>query len=125
MSGPPGARRDGRGSASVLVAGLLGVLLVLSGAALVVGGFALAHHRARAAADLAAVSGATVFGQGADACEQARRSARDNGAEVLSCEQTGDQIDYVVTVRVAVGVRIRVPGLPDRVEARAHAGSVP
>lgn len=124
MSGRPGPRRDGRGSASVLVAGLLGVLVVLSGAALLVAGFAVAHHRARAAADLAAVSGATVFAQGSDACQQARRSAQDNGAAVVSCEQVGDQVDYVVTVRVAVTVRTRVPGLPEQVQALAHAGSV-
>ena len=122
MTGRPRLGRDARGSASVLVAGLLGVLVVLSGAALLVAGFAVAHHRARAAADLAAVSGATVFGQGGDACQQARRSAQDNGAAVVGCEQVGDQIDYVVTVRVAVTVRTRVPGLPEQVEALAHAG---
>jgi len=119
------ARRDDRGSASVLMAGLMGVLVLLMGAAMLVAGFAVAHHRARAAADLAAVSGAMVFAQGGDACRQARRSAQDNGASVRSCEQVGDQIDYVVTVRVAIPVRTRVRGLPDRVEAVAHAGSVP
>jgi secretion/DNA translocation related TadE-like protein len=120
-----GRDRHGRGSASVLVAGLVGVLVLLGGAALLVAGFAVAHHRARAAADLAAVSGATAFVQGEDACRQARRSARDNGAAVLSCEQVGDQVDYVVTVRVSVPARTRVPGLPDTVEALAHAGSAP
>ena len=113
--------RDGRGSASVLVAGLLGVLVVLSGAALLVAGFAVAHHRARAAADLAAVSGATVFGQGADACRQARRSARDNGATVMSCEQVGDQIDYVVSVRVGGGLEGGVGRLGGRLGRRCRS----
>ena len=123
-SGGPRSR-DQRGSASVLVASLLGVVVLLTGVALLVGGYELAYRRARAAADLAAVSGATTFQQGGDACAQARRTARDNGARVLSCEQLGDLVDHVVTVRVAVDVRTRLQGLPRRVEAEAHAGSAP
>jgi secretion/DNA translocation related TadE-like protein len=115
--------REGRGSASVLVAGLLGVLVVLSGAALLVAGFAVAHHRARAAADLAAVSAAAAFEQGGDACRQARRSAADNGARVVQCDQVGDQIAYVVSVRAEIRVRSRIRGLPTSVQAWAHAGS--
>ncbi|GAA1426277.1 hypothetical protein GCM10009616_00410 [Microlunatus lacustris] len=114
-----------RGSASVLVAGLMGVVIVLVGVALLVAGYEVAQHRARAAADLAAVSGAAAFAEGRDACRQARRTADDNGATVLSCSTAGDLVGYVVSVRVALGVRSRVPGLPDRVVGEAHAGSTP
>lgn len=117
--------RDERGSASVLVAALLGVVVLLTGVALLVGGYELAYRRARAAADLAAVSGATTFQQGGDPCAQARRTARDNGARVLSCEQVGDLVEYVVTVRVGIEVRTRLRRLPARVEAEAHAGTAP
>lgn len=121
-----GRRRWGRGergSASVLVAGLTGVLVLLTGAALVVAGYAVAYHRVRAAADLAAVSAAAAFVQGHDPCAQAGRTARDHRARVVHCEQVGDQIDYVVSVEVEVEVRTRVRGLPRRVGARAAAGS--
>jgi secretion/DNA translocation related TadE-like protein len=125
MSSARRCPRDERGSASVLVAALLGVVVLLTGIALLVGGFEVAFRRARAAADLAAVSGASVFQQGGDACGQARRTAVDNGAHVLACEEVGDLVAYVVTVRVGVEVRTRIPGLPTRVEAEAHAGSAP
>lgn len=109
----------------MLVAGLMGVVVVLVGVALLVAGYELAQHRVRAAADLAAVSAATAFGQGRDACGQARRTAADNGATVLRCRTAGDPVEYVVSVRVALPVRSRVPGLPDRVVGEAHAGSTP
>jgi len=107
------------------MAGVLGVVLVLSGAAMVVAGYAISAHRARSAADLAAVSGAAAAALGEDGCHQAGRTAARNGARVLSCDRVGDQIDFVVTVRVAVAVRRPLPGLPRRTEAEAHAGSVP
>ncbi len=112
-----------RGSASILVAGLTGVVVLLSGAAVVLAGYATAYHQVRAAADLAAVSGAAAFLRGQDPCAQARRSGRDNGVNVLRCDRVGDQIDYVVTVRVELDVPVRVRGLPRRVEALASAGS--
>ena len=42
------------GSSSVLMAGILGVVVALNGAALVMAGYAVGYHRARAAADLSA-----------------------------------------------------------------------
>jgi len=107
------------------MAGLLGVVVLLSATALLVAGYEIAYHRARAAADLAAVSAAATFEGGGDACGQAALSATDNGARLLACDRVGDQIDYVVTVRVRVEVRMRLRGLPTSVEAVAHAGSAP
>ena len=114
-----------RGSASVLVAGVLGVVVVLTGAALLVAGYEVAQHRVRGAADLAAVSAAAAYAEGRDACDEAERNARDNGSTVVSCATVGDLVGYVVSVRVAIAVRHRVPGLPTRVVAEAHAGSTP
>ena len=107
----------------MLIAGVMGVLVLLSCAGMVVVGYAVAGHRARGAADLAAASGAVAFGRGEDACRQARRTAAGNGARLVRCDQVGDQVDYVVTVRVAIGVGMRLPGLPRQVESLAHAGS--
>ena len=120
---PVGGRRGQRGSASVLMAWVMGVVVLLSAAATVLAGYAVAYHRVRAAADLAAVSAAAAFEQGGDACAQARRSAADNGARVVQCDQVGDQITYVVSVRAEIRVRIRIRGLPTSVQAWAHAGS--
>jgi secretion/DNA translocation related TadE-like protein len=114
-----------RGSASILMAGLMGVLVLLTSVALLVAGYETAQHRARGAADLSAVSGAAAFASGRDACDEAGRTARDNGASLLSCSTAGDFVDYVVSVRVSVPVHARIRGLPDRVVSGAHAGSPP
>jgi secretion/DNA translocation related TadE-like protein len=118
-------RATDRGSASVLLAAVMGVVVVLAGVAVLVAGYEVAQRRARAAADLAAVSAAAAQAEGQDACAQARRTARDNGATVLRCSTVGDPVEYVVSVRVAVGVRSTLRGLPSRVVAEAHAGSAP
>jgi secretion/DNA translocation related TadE-like protein len=112
------------GSASVLMAGILGVVVVLSSAALVIAGYAVGYHRARAAADLSALSGAAAFQQGRDSCAQAALTARQNGARVARCSQVGDAVDFVVTVQVSVVARTRIPNMPRTVAAEAHAGPV-
>ena len=119
-------RRSGgeRGSATVLMAAVMGVVVTLGAAAMLVAGYLVGHHRARSAADLAALSGAAAYARGGDACDQAKRIARQNGAEATSCTLVGDEIDFVVTVRTAVPGRSRLPGLPRTVEAEAHAGRV-
>lgn len=114
--------RSARGSASVLMAGVMGVVVVLGCSLMVVAGYAVAYHRARSAADLVAVSAAAGFELGRDACVEARQVASANGARVVDCDQVGDQIGFVVTVRVLVVTRSRLAGLPRTVEAVAHAG---
>jgi secretion/DNA translocation related TadE-like protein len=117
-------RRSERGSASILMVGLMGVVMMLGTAAIVVAGYLAAHHRARGAADLAALSGAAAYQQGHDPCRQAQRTAHGNGAAVQQCAQVGDPIDFVVTVRVAVPIRLRIPGLPRTATSEADAGPV-
>jgi secretion/DNA translocation related TadE-like protein len=112
------------GSASVLMAGILGVVVALGSAALVIAGYAVGYHRARAAADLSALSGAAAFQQGRDTCAQAALTARHNGARVDRCGQVGDAVDFVVTVRVSVVTPTRMPHMPRTVAAQAHAGPV-
>jgi secretion/DNA translocation related TadE-like protein len=118
------AVRDERGSASVLMIGIMAVVVLLSGAALLIAGYLVAHHRARAAADLAALSGATAYAAGTDACTEARRTAAANGARITRCDLAGDPVDFVVTVRTSVPVGVRLSGLPRTVAAEAHAGRV-
>ncbi len=115
-------KRSERGAATFLMVGVLAVVLVLGAVAMVVGGYVLAHRKARVGADLAALSGAVAFEQGREPCPDADRVSRTNGVRVADCEQVGDQIDFVVTVRAVVRVDPVLPGLPDEVDAWAHAG---
>lgn len=114
--------RTERGSGSVLMMGLMVAVLTVAMAAVYVGGYLIAGHRVRAAADLAAVSAAATYAAGGDGCRAAERNAEDNDARVVDCDRIGDQIDYVVSVTVAVDVTAVLPGLPTRLTAEAHAG---
>ncbi|OYN98708.1 Rv3654c family TadE-like protein [Enemella evansiae] len=111
-----------RGAATLAVAGALLLLLVLTGAGSVIAGYLVAAQRARGAADLAAVSAAARHAAGAPGCPTAQRLAAAQGASVLRCTETGDTIDFVVSVEVAIPVDAPVPGLPTRATGRAHAG---
>jgi secretion/DNA translocation related TadE-like protein len=116
--------RSELGSATALMVGIMGVVVMLSSAALVVAGYAVGYHRARAAADLSTLSGAAAFQQGREPCAQAALTARQNGARVVRCNQVGDAVDFVVTVRVSVVAGTRIPHMPRTVAAEAHAGPV-
>lgn len=122
-TGNVGHDPDERGSGTMLMMAVCVVVMALGFTAMIISGYAIAVHRARAAADLAALSGATTASQGGDPCQSARRNAQAHLARITSCERVGDQIDFVVTVTASVAVSVRVPGLPRRVSAVAHAGS--
>jgi len=115
-------RDEDRGAATFLLVGVLAVLLVVAWAAAVIAAYQAAAHQARSAADSAALSGAMAFSQGADGCSAAEELARANRTRLVSCEQVGDQLDYVVAVRVQLRLRPAVVGLPRFVEAGAYAG---
>lgn len=109
-----------RGSGTVLVLGGLGVVTAVTAAALQVGTAAAAAHRARAAADLSALAGATAVQAGwGDPCGQAQAVARRNGARVSSCVLVGAE---QVLVRVSTTVATAWPGVPNRATASALAG---
>ena len=113
---------DERGSGTMLMVGVLGVLLALGAAAIWAAGYVAAAHKARAAADLAALSAAVAIEAGADGCAVARRVATGNGTTLSVCDRVGDHVDFVVSVEVVRPVRTGVPGLPAEVTAAAHAG---
>lgn len=115
-------RRNQRGSGTVLVAAVVLVLMLVSVGLLVVAGYIAAAHHARAAADLAALSGASARAQGQDACRAAAVVAARNGVRLVSCRERGDSLDFVVTVTVAQQVSVPSPVLPGSVDATAHAG---
>jgi secretion/DNA translocation related TadE-like protein len=92
-----------------------GVLLAVGIAALVLGSVAVAGQRARLAADLAAIAGATreraADGQ---ACAAAAAVARANGARLEGCSLHGPD--------VTVGVSVAVPVWMDPARAQSRAG---
>ncbi|WP_281241804.1 Rv3654c family TadE-like protein [Actinomyces ruminicola] len=110
-----------RGSGTVMVLGIIAVVLCLGLGATGLIQAQAAGGRARSAADLAALAGATaltsVFAP-ADPCATAQRVARANGAELGACTINGED----VTVTVVVPTRIL--GIPRRAEAAARAGPV-
>jgi secretion/DNA translocation related TadE-like protein len=112
-----------QGSGSMLMIGVMTVVLFLSLGAICIAGYLVAAHRARTAADLAALSGASAVVNGDQACGAAERIAEANGAHLETCSRVGDPIDFVVSVRVEVTVGVRVPLLPRQIGAAAHAGS--
>lgn len=114
--------QDERGSATLLVVAAAGVVLTLALAVGVLAGYLVAFHRARQAADLAAVSGAARAVHGEPGCSAAERVARANGASQVICEQVGDTVEFVVTIEIRVPVRPAIRGLPPEVPARADAG---
>jgi len=101
----------------VLTVGAIGVTVLLLCGALALVSAASASHRARAAADLAALAAADalVHGGGADPCAVAGGVAADNHASLMECAVAGD------TVTVAVVTAPSWPGL-GAARARARAG---
>ncbi|MBK8462014.1 MAG: hypothetical protein IPL36_02805 [Nigerium sp.] len=128
--------RDERGSALLLSALVVVVIVALTGVLVVAGLVRAAGERTRGAADLAALAGARVLderagrtpgGPGAErsgdaACAAVSAVSRLNGAETTECALAGDEVEYVVTV--AVRSEFRVFGLTFPLRAHANAGMV-
>lgn len=123
MSGPAGLRRE-RGSASVLTVGAVATVVLVLGGVLVVAGTVRDVHRARAAADLAALAaaGPAVRGAGVD-CDIGAVVAAANGAVLTRCVP-GPGGSAVVTVVLGRRWAAGWAGLPSAVSARARAGLV-
>ncbi|SDO90005.1 helicase/secretion neighborhood TadE-like protein [Nakamurella panacisegetis] len=93
-----GEDRDA-GVATVFVALVVGVLLVVAGLGIRLGGVVIARERAETAADLGALAGAAraLWGQGV-ACARAGSVVSGNGGLMVSCVVQG--FDVLVEARV-------------------------
>ena len=110
-----------RGSATVWVVALAGVLAAIGVAAVLVGAAVVGQHRATTAADLAALAAAEHAVRGdPGVCAVAGEVAGANGARLTACA-VGDAA--VVDVAVAVPVRLGPLGV-SLAGARARAGPV-
>jgi secretion/DNA translocation related TadE-like protein len=113
-----------RGSATVLTVGAVAAVVVVLAGVLVVSGVVRDVHRARAAADLAALAAAGPLSSGGGAdCALAASVAAANGAVLTGCAVGGDGS---VLVSASVGRRWAPGwgGLPATVSGRARAGVV-
>ena len=109
--------RDQRGTVAVWAVPFIAVLALLTVSMSGVGAALVTVRRAQAAADLAALAGATAHAAGRAACVEAARVAHRNGSALDSCEVVGDD------VRVVASAAVRLPWPePLRARGRARAG---
>lgn len=106
-----------RGSASILVAGVGSVLVVLAAGLATVGAARVARHQAKVAADFGALAGGAhaIEGQAA-ACAVARRYVEANGASMSGCAVSG--------LEIVVRAEVRFRFAPAGAEAASRAGPV-
>ena len=106
-----------RGSASVVMVALIGVIVSTTAGALVLAGVVRASHQARLGADLSAIAAALQLRDGGSAstsCAEAARIAIANGASLQSCSVSGRDVTVVVAASS--------PAWPQPATARARAG---
>ena len=113
---PPGPRGE-VGAATVLVLSMAGVLMFVLIGLSAAAGLVTAQRRAQAAADLAALAGATAVPRGADGCAEASRVSMANGAALAACSVVAREVWVQVTVPGPSW-----PGRRVRVSAEARAG---
>ena len=106
--------RPERGAATILVVAMAGVLMFVMTGLAAAGGLVTAQRRAQAAADLAALAGASHLD---DACDSASRVATANAATLDSCRVDGGDVTVAVSVAGP-----RVPWREVRITAEARAG---
>jgi secretion/DNA translocation related TadE-like protein len=112
--------RDQRGSATVLVVAMSGVLLLVGAALGVVVAMVLAHRTAQSGADLAALAGAEATARGVDGCSAAGDVAAANDVRLTGCQVQG----RVVLVTVSASGPHWLGQAAD-LSARARAGPAP
>ena len=121
-SGGPGTGGSGEvGSATVVLLAVIAVVIMLTVSGLLLASAVLASHRARAAADLAALAAASALIQGGSsgmACQSAVEIAEVNHARLLTCVAVGSE------ARLTVAVSAGVAGL-GVATARSRAGPDP
>jgi secretion/DNA translocation related TadE-like protein len=96
---------DQRGSATVVMLGVIAAVLMLTVSGLLLASAVLASHRARAAADLGALAAAGVLIRGEPAgaaCESAAQVAAANHGRVQVCIASGTEVRLTVTVASGV-----------------------
>lgn len=123
MTPPPTiapARAADHGSATIWVLTASAVVLAVTLAVTSVATAYAARQRAAAAADLAALAGATRV-LGPDACATAQRVAAANGARLAACADDGTSVLVTAVADLPGALTALAPGAT----ARARAGPAP
>ncbi|WP_434451669.1 Rv3654c family TadE-like protein [Lentzea sp. E54] len=93
-----------RGSAAVSGVAAMLLLIILTVAGAQAGSAVIARHRVTGAADLAALAAAARLTEGDDsACDQAKRVAAANGAELTNCAVSGWEVVVEVSAITPFG----------------------
>lgn len=111
---------DARGSATVVMLGVIASVLILTVSGLLLSSAVLASHRARTAADLAALAAADLLMHGqpaSSACESAAQVAVMNHGRLVECIASGTEVRLSVVVVGVKGVGFA--------SARSRAGPGP
>ncbi|TQL97373.1 secretion/DNA translocation related TadE-like protein [Actinoallomurus bryophytorum] len=96
-----GRQSKDRGSGTLWMLALIGLIWSVATMAMTVGGVRAARHRAYAAADLAALAAAAHFADGeGNACELAARIAHGSGGRLRQCVFHGRISDVVVVTEI-------------------------
>ena len=109
-----------RGSATVLVVGIVAAAVLFAGAFAAMGQASAARHRAQGAADAAALAGAArvLLGEG-EACGAAADMVAVNDADFVGCEVSDLEVTVYVTVDPA-----GIPAIFGPARAVSRAGPV-
>jgi secretion/DNA translocation related TadE-like protein len=122
----PPTERDERGVAAPLAVTLGGLLVALAVVGCGLGRLLVDQRVAAAAADLAALAGATAVQRGGDPCEAATRTASANDAELVACRVEGEEVVVRAAARPVTGAGPVGRLVRDvRVVVQARAGPVP
>ena len=95
-------RWDEGGSATVVMLAVIVAVLTLTASGLLLSSAVLASHRARSAADLAALAAAGVLLKGEApprACQAAARVVAANAGQLQRCVAVGEEVQISVAVR--------------------------
>ncbi len=119
------AARDQAGFAVPVTVALAGLVLVVTLLGAAMGRVLVDQRRAAAAADVAALAAATAVQLGSAPCPAARLSARENGARLVGCAVTGEQVrvKVVVTTPPLLGRVVRVPAAAQAGPAESRTSS--
>lgn len=113
--------RGEQGSGTLLVLAASGLLMFVGVALAGVAAIVLAHRASQAAADLAALAGASAAASGVDACAAAEEMAAANESSLLRCTLVGETVTVVVGVE---GPRLLSRRYDMTAEARAGPAAV-
>ncbi len=111
-----------RGSVSVVTAGIIAIMVILTLGAADLGSALIARERARAAADAAALAAAQELAipSAGTPADHAAEYAERNGASLTDCTCEVGALEAIVRVSVPVGHMFLFPGEPS-VTAQARA----